>query len=294
MTVVYLDSVFALNALVDYLLLAAAARLADLPVRRGRWVLGALLGGVYAAAVFLPGLGWLSRWPAHLVSGCAMTAAAFGRRRLLRRFLLVGLVSCGFAGAVLALSLLTGGSIPSARGILYTNVSLRVLLLSAGAAYGVLFAVFRACAARGERGQLLEVTVALGRRRVRLRALLDTGNGLRDPMTGRQMLVADYRRLETLWPPEVRACLSVQALRAPDASLARLDALAGGGRFWLLPYSAVGVTGGMLLVFRSDWCQLGQRRCAGVPVALSPTELGSDFSALWGGEERRESLCKGG
>jgi stage II sporulation protein GA (sporulation sigma-E factor processing peptidase) len=90
MTVVYLDSVFALNALVDYLLLAAAARLADLPVCRGRWVLGALLGGVYAAAVFLPGLGWLSRWPAHLVSGCAMTAAAFGRRRLLRRFLLVG------------------------------------------------------------------------------------------------------------------------------------------------------------------------------------------------------------
>ena len=58
MTVIYIDSVFVLNALMDYLLLLAAARLAGLPLRRGRYLLGALFGGAYAAAVFLPGLGF--------------------------------------------------------------------------------------------------------------------------------------------------------------------------------------------------------------------------------------------
>lgn len=55
MTVVYLDRVVLLNLAVDYLLLLATARLAGLPLRRGRLALAAALGALYAAAVFLPG-----------------------------------------------------------------------------------------------------------------------------------------------------------------------------------------------------------------------------------------------
>ena len=39
MTVVYLDSVFLFNALLDYLLVLSAARLAGLTLRRGRYIL---------------------------------------------------------------------------------------------------------------------------------------------------------------------------------------------------------------------------------------------------------------
>ena len=45
MTVVYLDSVFLFNALLDYLLVLSAARLAGLTLRRGRYILCGLLGG---------------------------------------------------------------------------------------------------------------------------------------------------------------------------------------------------------------------------------------------------------
>ena len=55
MTVVYLDRVVLLNLAVDYLLLLATARLAGLPLRRGRLALAAAPGALYAAAVFLPG-----------------------------------------------------------------------------------------------------------------------------------------------------------------------------------------------------------------------------------------------
>ena len=59
MTVVYVDSVFVLNAAADYLLLASTASLAGIPLRRVRYVLAGLLGGGYAVAVFLPGMGFL-------------------------------------------------------------------------------------------------------------------------------------------------------------------------------------------------------------------------------------------
>lgn len=58
MTVVYVDKVFLLNGIVDYLLLLSAARLAGEPLHRLRMALAAALGGIYAAAVFFRSLGF--------------------------------------------------------------------------------------------------------------------------------------------------------------------------------------------------------------------------------------------
>lgn len=52
LTVVYIDALFLLNLIVNYLLLLAAARLAGEPLRRLRLAAGAALGGLYAAAIF--------------------------------------------------------------------------------------------------------------------------------------------------------------------------------------------------------------------------------------------------
>ena len=48
MPVVYLDSVFLFNALLDYLLFLSTARLAGIPLRRRRYLLCGVLGGLYA------------------------------------------------------------------------------------------------------------------------------------------------------------------------------------------------------------------------------------------------------
>ena len=90
MPVVYLDSVFLLNAAMDYLLLRGTELLSGVPVGRRRCVLAALFGGSYAAVVFLPGLGGLSAWPGKLLAGLLMAVIAFGgQRRFLRRALLL-------------------------------------------------------------------------------------------------------------------------------------------------------------------------------------------------------------
>ena len=76
MTVVYLDSVFLFNALLDYLLVLSAARLAGLTLRRGRYILCGLLGGAYAAAVFLPGGAFLTAAPVKAAAGVLLALAA--------------------------------------------------------------------------------------------------------------------------------------------------------------------------------------------------------------------------
>ena len=110
MTVVYIDEVFLLNTMVDYLLLLSAARLTGEVLRRGRMALAALLGGLYAALSYLPGWGFLSHPLCKLASAVGMTLVAFGgSRRLLRVSLVFFGVAAAFGGGVLALPLVAGG-----------------------------------------------------------------------------------------------------------------------------------------------------------------------------------------
>ena len=50
---VYVDLAFAVNAVIDYLLLVCSARLSGAAIRRGRLLLAAALGGGFAAGSFV-------------------------------------------------------------------------------------------------------------------------------------------------------------------------------------------------------------------------------------------------
>lgn len=285
---VYVDSVFVLNALMDYLLLLCTGRLAGVPLRRRRYALAAALGGAYAVTVFLPGCGFLGSLPVKLAAGVVLSVIAFGaEERLGRLTLLLFAVSCAMAGCVLGLGLLAGGGVPVVRGVFYTDVSAKVLLIAAGAAYLVLTVVFRAAARHGLGGELVGVRVCMSGRTAALTALLDTGSALRDPVTGTAVLVVSPGALDGALPPQAQHLLTPRLLRFPPDLLEPLGQAAPELRWRLVPYRAVGVPGGLLLAVRSDWTEIAGERHPGLMVAFSPTALGPGYAALWGGQVKR-------
>ena len=83
MTVVYIDALFLLNLIVNYLLLLAAAKLAGEPLRRLRLAAGAALGGLYAAAIFFPGMGFLTHPLCKLGAAVSLPSACWAAGDLL-------------------------------------------------------------------------------------------------------------------------------------------------------------------------------------------------------------------
>lgn len=278
MTVVYLDSVFLCNALLDYLLVLVSARLAGLRLRRGRYVLCGVLGGLYAAAVFLPGGAFLAAVPVKTAVGILLSLLAFGgETHFWRLTLLTFAVACALAGTVMALGLLAGQTVPNVRGIFYTNVNVWTLLLSATGIYAVLSVLFRASAAHGLRGELLTVSVSLLGQTVRLTALRDTGNGLRDT-EGESVLTAEAACFPML-PQEL-------LMRPPVEALPYLRRRFPTLRPQLLPIrTAAG--DGLLLSVRSDWIEVDGIRKPHLRIAFTQGSLGSGYTALWGGEGRK-------
>ncbi len=282
MTVVYIDALFLLNLIVNYLLLLAAAKLAGEPLRRLRLAAGAALGGLYAAAIFFPGMGFLTHPLCKLGAAVLMLLTGFGgSRRLLRVTLVFFGLSCAFGGGIFAIGLLGGRGLTLRNGVLYSVMDLRILLLSAAVCYAVLTLVFRRTARHGRR-EVLPAVLILEGRRVAVNALVDTGNTLTDPVTGRPVMVAEGSRLSPLLPGE--RVLDEKALRDPVGTLERLSRGGRGRRFCLLPYQAVGVECGMLLALRLDDARVGAEDYGGILVALSPNPVsdGGGYSALIG------------
>ena len=284
LTVIYVDTLFLLNALVDYLLLLAAARLAGEPLRRMRFALGGALGGLYAVAIFLPGLAFLAHPLCRLASAALMLLTAYGgSRRLLRQGILFIALTCAFGGGVVAIGLLGGTGLSLGNGVFYSALDIKVVLLSAAVCYGVLTLVFqRLVRHSGVSGELVHIKLILGERSAGLTALVDTGNTLTDPVSGRPVMVAEGERVAALFPREHRP--GPADLRDPSAALTRLGTGEWRSRFRLLPYRSVGVERGLLLAVRADALERDGQRRGPVLVALSPTPVsdGGGYQALIG------------
>lgn len=252
---IYLDLVVILNFLVDFLLLLGTNRLSGFPPGPGRAAAASVLGGVYAGACLLPGFRFLGNLLWRTVSLVLMSVIAFGwDRSALKR-----------SGVFLLLSMALGGiAVSIGRG----DVPALVL---AGALVWLLCRVAFDGTAGGREYVPLELTY--GDNTLHLLALQDTGNTLRDPITGEQVLVISAEAAQTL------TGLTRDQLRSPLETMT--SRVLPGLR--LVPYRAVG-GGGMLLAMRFPAAKIGSRRCSAlVAFAAEGFGRGEMVQALTGG-----------
>ncbi len=253
---VYLDLVMVLNFLVDFLLLLGTNRLSGFPAGGLRCAGASLLGAVYSGACLLPGFRFLGNLLWRCVSLCLMGSMAFGcNTAALKRIGVFLLLSMAMGG--IALSLGRGDMLSL---VLCAVLCLLLSLLSFGGQIG------------GRAYIPLKITYE--GHTVSILALKDTGNTLRDPVTGEQVLVIS---------PEVAGRLTgltSEQLRRPLETLA-VHPVPG---LRLIPYRSVGNAGGLLLAKRFEDVTVGDRKQSAL-VAFASEGLGKGeiYQALTGG-----------
>ena len=282
--IVYIDSVFALNALLDGLLLYFTGYLAGVERKLCRLVAAAFLGGGYAALAFFPAGTVAVLPPVRIGFGAVLLWAAYGKQERFGRLCLLFFgLSCALAGAVIAAGALVRLDLYR-QGAYLLPVRFPVLLAAACGSFGVLWLFGRGTWHHRVEGTLVEADCEIGGKAVRLRVLRDTGNTLRDGMTGAPVLVVEGARLLPLWPEAVQKCLA-EGLAHPAEVLTAVERCPGAPRFRLLPFRSVGTAEGLLLSCTAQRATIG-RYCAPVrTVALSPTPVSErrEYDALWGG-----------
>lgn len=236
---------------VDFLLLFAVKQLFSPFSGFLRPLLGAFVGGVYAACSVVPGLTGLRENLWYGVSLLLCSFAAFGMERTA--------ISSTAVYCILRLAL---DGLASGSG--YVAELLLGILLSVLSVLGF---------GRGQLGKrYIPVELRYQEKKVHLQALWDTGHDLCDPITGKSVLVvgSDVAQLLT--------GLSQDQLQKPIDSIGIVPGLR------LIPYQTVDNAGNMMLAMQIPYARVGRKKGTCL-VAFAPQVLDSSgkFQGLIGG-----------
>ncbi len=163
----------------------------------------------------------------------------------------------------------------------------RMLLLCGAGEYLLVSLLCRG--QRKDATRTVPVLLKAEERTILLTALVDSGNLLRDPLTGKSVLIAEYEALRPLFPPDCRP--ETWKLERPEEVFQALSPK-WVGRLRLLPYSAVGTPSGLLLAVRLDRMEVNGRSFSGRLAAVTPQRLSveGNYQAIIGTTEQEVGL----
>lgn len=284
----YVEDLLALNFLINTFLLYLASRITGKPVESARRLTsGGILAALYSLVIFLPWSKAAYGWAGKLLASLLIVAFTFRPRRVVELLRLSGaffLASFSLAGAVFALHFFGGmpaaaGSgifyiTPPHPGVLFWGVLVISLLLAGVWRYGERL--------RAKSGLHYRLVVSDKGREVVVPALLDTGNSLREPFSGRPLCIVTFAAIKQLLPPCLSASYETGA--DPVSALGALEDFAA-GRFGVAPFRSV-ENSGMLVTFRPEALFLEdgmkRREIKGIVLAITgkPLTVDTEVGAL--------------
>ncbi len=227
MRVDYIDVLFAVNAVIDYILLSLTMTLTGQYSPRLRLALASILGGAIAVVMFFVPFRGAAMLMLRVSTCSIMTLAAFRYKdseTLIRGCLTLFLVSAALAGAVSA----AAPAIAQSRGgAIYMNISLKVLLLGSAITYWLISSVVKPSAFTAQK-RTLPILTEINGVTLHITALVDTGNRLIDPISRKKIIVTDKQTVMSAFSgAEYEALKRLNAENAIDCFSALSEGLPG-------------------------------------------------------------------
>ena len=274
------------NFLVAYFLLQAAGLLSSQHAAFSRMVCASGIASLSALILFAPELSYPAQILYKILTACAVVGVAFGLQGL-RRFVTAvcwyAALNILLAGLCIAVILRTGTPLlQTANLTVYLRISPVVLLLLSAASCGAVWLVLHFSGSTPQTTRTIGIEFELCGAPVRLRATLDTGCHLKDPVTCLPVLVVSYPDAKARLPDSVNTFLDQWFAGAtgadpPPGTRLRLVPCGTAAERSLLPGFAVQ---GIGLITENGVLGLGRSA-----VVFAPRSFGSTaYEALYGND----------
>ena len=255
---IYVDVLFFVNLVVNYVMLLAAGKMTDTPVKGKRIALVSCLGALYSVSALVLPFQPLFGFPARIAVGLLMVNLSYPEARGISFvYLAASFYACSILVAGTAMALQMWGKPALAWfSAYYPSARWWILALALGLVVAACFVWKALSFSTARQFPLMQVEIALDGRRISVTGMVDTGNHLRDPVSGLPVVVVDWDSLKPIMPQEV----SHFFLSTWDLVTANLAESAVGKRFRLIPYTSVSGDRGVLPGFKPDALYLTGRQ----------------------------------
>lgn len=271
-TDVYADILFLVNLSMDYLCFYLTNGILHRKPRAFRMLLASVLGAFYAvAAVFLP-VGKVTAFLADITVCAVMCAIVYAKRGEAFRNYLVS------TGVYFGISALLGGLMTAFCSLL-NHLGLPLEVIGKDGLSAWLFALLAAVSAAvaGTVGKFFrksagEQTATVGincrGREVSLRAKVDSGNLLRDPVSGKPVILTALHPVSVLLPPGLAG-----VIRRGDFTSEDFRSACGGLRIRLIPSHTATGDGMLIGILPERVTVTDSRGTREIDALFAPTDL---------------------
>ena len=253
---IYVDVVLIENLLMNYIIIFATGTILKIKIKQIRIILASLLGAIYTIIAYISNLRIYSNFFLKFILSLVMIYIAFNPRNIKKLFkfiLIFYLTSFVFGGAAFALIyIVKPQEILKNNGLVLNSKSLKVIFISAVIAFVIIIIAFRVVKNKmSAKDMYCHIKIKLNQKEIETKAIIDTGNFLKEPITNTPVIVVEHTLLYECIPKEI---------------LNHLENILGGDfsgipekikeeympKLKVIPFSSLGKQNGMLVGIKAE------------------------------------------
>lgn len=248
---IYIDVILVENLMMNYIILLATGIVAKVKIKQFRLVLASLIGAIYTIISYMKILNLQFSFVFKIILSIIIVYAAYNPQRMSKMWkilLIFYLVSFVFGGVAFSLIyIVKPQEVLMKNGMFLGTYPLKIIILGAVIAFLIIIATFKIVKNKiSKKDVIYDIEVMIDDKKITTRALIDTGNMLKEPITNTPVIVIEKALLYECLPKEI---------------LNHLENIIGGdfkdipeevqdryiSKLKLIPFSSLGKQNGMLL-----------------------------------------------
>ena len=260
---IYIDVVLIENLIMNYIILFATAIVLKLKIKHIRLILASLIGAVYSILSYMSLLEIYSSIILKIILSIIIVYVAFCPpkvNQLWKDLLIFYLTSFVFGGAAFSLIyIIKPQEILMKNGLFLGIYPLKTIILGAILAFIIIITAFKIVKSKiSKKDMICEIEIKLNEQEIKTKAMIDTGNLLKDPLTNTPVIVIEHTLLYDCMPKEIlnnlEQILGGELEKIPEEIRNKYIS-----KLKLIPFSSLGKQNGMLLGIKSEYVNIIQK-----------------------------------
>ncbi len=257
---IYIDVVLIENIIMNYIILVATSIILKLKINHIRIIISSLLGAIYSIVAYIGFIKIYENIILKFILSIIIVYIAFNpqnMKKMWKDLTIFYLTSFVFGGVAFALIyIVKPQNILMKNGMFLGTYTLKIIILGAIISFIIIIVAFRIVKNKiSKKDMFCNVEIKINNKLIKTKAMIDTGNFLREPITNIPVIIIEHTLLYEIIPKEI---------------LNNLEKIIGGqftevphnikeeyiSKLKLIPYSSLGKQNGMLLGIKSEYVKI--------------------------------------
>ena len=257
---IYIDIVLIENLIMNYIILFTTAVVLKIKVNHIRLILASLLGAGYSIIAYMGIIKVYSSIILKIILSVLIIYIAFNPqniKKMCKDLLLFYLVSFVFGGAAFALIyIIKPQNILMKNGLFLGTYTLKTVMLGAVVAFCIIIGAFAIIKNKiSKKDMFCEIEILINQKKIKTKAMIDTGNMLKEPITNVPVIVVEHILLYSCMPKEILN--NLKEIMGGDFKNIPCDIQEKYiSKLKLIPFSSLGKQNGMLIGIRPEYAKV--------------------------------------